>query len=68
MMCDHVYGYATLDEELVIADTYKSFNESQIVKFTYCPYCRVQVHTTDEEQLPLGLDVEDDCIKGGCED
>ena len=72
MKCEHVFGLAETQDggELITRDNYRHFDSIyHIEKFTYCPYCKVQVHTIDG--VPLGLPVdypEDDCIRGGCED
>jgi len=68
MKCDHVYGTDPLIG-IIDQDNYPEYPTTDFVKFTYCPYCKVQVHTIDG--VPLGLPAdypEDDCIRGGCED
>jgi hypothetical protein len=66
MKCDHIYAYAGAVE--VSKDNYYQHKDSyDFTYFTYCPFCRVQLHTLDG--IPLGLPKdEDDCIQGGCED
>ena len=65
MDCDHIYGYTSNGE--VNRDNYNLHrNSSDLNKYTYCPYCRVQLHTIDG--VPLRLPEDDDCIRGGCED
>jgi hypothetical protein len=64
--CSHVYGYHC-NEGLIDEENYEWLKgDSLLVKFTYCPYCRAQVHTLDG--IPLGLIPDDDCEKGGCAD
>ena len=66
--CIHTYGY--YHKELVSADLYHELNDDGFfIKFTYCPWCRVQLHTMDGKVLGLPPDdIEDDCVKGGCAD
>lgn len=63
--CRHTYGYAK--GSLLEHSNYKAYSIYEVVKFTYCPWCRVQLHTLDG--IALGKpEVDEDCVKGGCED
>lgn len=68
--CHHLYGIVADDCDPVFdidKDNYSMYEDNNnLEKFTYCPYCRVQLHTIDG--VPLGLPEDDDCIRGGCED
>ena len=69
MKCNHAYGAAWEENTLVTAESYDYYSNVLMEKFTYCPYCKVQVHTIDGVPLDLPVDYpEDDCIRGGCED
>ena len=67
LKCDHLYGHIIRGCE-VTEDNYELQRSCvDFVRFTYCPFCRTQLHNLDGS--PIGLpNIEDDCIKGGCED
>jgi len=67
--CSHLYGHV-INGTQVNEDNYElQMRSIDFVRFTYCPFCRTQLHTIDG--IPLGLswlEVEEDCQKGGCND
>ena len=68
MDCEHLYGILMNSPATEVNyDNYSTYGEDlRMLKFTYCPFCRIQLHTIDG--IPLGLPQDDDCIRGGCED
>jgi len=70
--CSHSYGVEYPLLTLVGKGLYHQVKNSKTFeKFTYCPWCKAQVHTIDGIVLGLPEDDdfdEDDCIKRGCAD
>jgi hypothetical protein len=70
--CNHTYGHYESASRFAILDehNYHSIQDDGfMVRYTYCPWCRTQLHTLDGVVLGLpDFDAEDDCPKGGCND
>lgn len=63
--CKHTYGFH-YNGGIIGSDEYETYTD--LIKFTYCPWCRTQLHTLDGEPLGILAKTEDDCLKGGCND
>ena len=70
IQCDHIYGVVwSYDPVEITEDNYdNNKDDPHLEKYTYCPFCRKQLHTLDG--VPIGIYTydEDDCQKRGCAD
>ena len=68
--CDHLYGVVEDYCDPIFNVNYDNYSickdEPYFEKYTYCPYCKMQLHTPDGK--PLDFPKDDDCQKRGCAD